>query len=350
MSTQTMEKPGPIMMQQHAPQPQGGALSSLEPRTLEEAMKFADILSGSNIIPKDYQGKPGNILVAIQWGKELGLPPMQAMQNIAVINGRPSIWGDSMLALVQASGALEYIKEDPTSEGCVCVLKRKGQPEISREFTTEDAQQAGLLGKQGPWTQYPKRMMQMRARAFALRDAFADVLRGIYIAEEAQDMPKEMRDVTPKEEPKAKKTDSVASKVAAKRGKKDQPKDTGPDVDAMISNMDAATTEQELGEAAKDAGKLSGDARDRARNHYRTRLLDLREAAEGDQGDDDKSDDPRAGAPTMEETITRDLNHVTGADVQTVLTTYDEHLGSMEANDADAYERIMKLAEERAAM
>ena len=54
-----------------------------------------------------------------------------------------------------------------------------------------DAKTAGLIGKQGPWTQYPKRMRQMRARAFALRDVFPDVLRGMPVAEELQDMPKE---------------------------------------------------------------------------------------------------------------------------------------------------------------
>ena len=46
-----------------------------------------------------------------------------------------------------------------------------------------------VAGKQGPWTQYPKRMRQMRARAFALRDVFADILKGMPIAEELQDYP-----------------------------------------------------------------------------------------------------------------------------------------------------------------
>src|SRR3546814_15538068 len=44
-------------------------------------------------------------------------------------------------------------------------------------------------GKQGPWSQYPQRMRQMRARAWAMRDGFADVLKGIGIAEEVRDFP-----------------------------------------------------------------------------------------------------------------------------------------------------------------
>jgi hypothetical protein len=168
---------------------------SLAPQNIEEALKFADMMSKSNLVPKEFSGNPGNILVAIQWGMELGLQPMQAMQNIAVINGRPSLWGDSVIALVKASPLCEYVVEETTETQATCRVKRRGEPEQTRTFTKDDAQKAGLLGKQGPWTQYPKRMMQMRARSWALRDVFPDVLRGMPIAEELMDMPE--KDVTP---------------------------------------------------------------------------------------------------------------------------------------------------------
>lgn len=67
-------------------------------------------------------------------------------------------------------------------------MKRKGGVEQVRSFSMDDAIKAGLAGKQGPWSQYPKRMRQMRARAFALRDVFPEVLRGMPVAEELQDM------------------------------------------------------------------------------------------------------------------------------------------------------------------
>lgn len=168
----------------------------LSPRSLDEAMRFADILCKSDIVPKDFQGKPGNVLVAIQWGMELGLKPMQAMQNIAVINGRPSLWGDAVIALVRNSPLCEYVYESLDSGVATCRVKRKGEKEEQvRTFSEADAQAAGLIGKQGPWKQYPKRMLQMRARAFALRDVFPDVLKGIPIAEEVMDYGE--RDVTP---------------------------------------------------------------------------------------------------------------------------------------------------------
>lgn len=181
---------------------------SLAPQNIEEALKFADMLSKSNLVPKDFQGNSGNILVAVQWGMELGLQPMQSMQNIAVINGRPSLWGDSVIALVKASPVCEYVVEEVNDNGATCKVKRRGELEQVRYFTVEDAKKANLWGKQGPWTQYPKRMLQMRARSWALRDVFPDVLRGMPIAEELMDTPTE-KDVTPASNQSETKTEPV---------------------------------------------------------------------------------------------------------------------------------------------
>lgn len=172
----------------------------LSPKNLQEAMEFAKLLSQSEIVPKDYLGKPANIIVAIQWGMELGLKPMQAMQNIAVINGRPSLWGDAVIAMARNSPLCEYIYEAVDNGVATCRVKRKGEDEQVRTFSEAEASAAGLLNKQGPWKQYKNRMLQMRARAFALRDVFPDVLKGIPIAEEVMDYSEfsQERDVTPK--------------------------------------------------------------------------------------------------------------------------------------------------------
>lgn len=163
----------------------------LSPQTFEQALTFSNYLADSDMVPKDFKGKPGNCLVAIQWGMEIGLKPLQAMQNIAVINGRPSLWGDAVIALVRSSPLCEYIIEEDDGRTATCKVKRRGEPEQSRSFSMDDAKAAGLLGKQGPWTQYPKRMRQMRARAFAVRDVFPDVLKGLPVAEEVMDTPSE---------------------------------------------------------------------------------------------------------------------------------------------------------------
>lgn len=164
----------------------------LSPQTFEQALTFSNYLADSDMVPKDFKGKPGNCLVAIQWGMEIGLKPLQAMQNIAVINGRPSLWGDAVIALARNSPVCEYIVETCTDTVATCKVKRRGEQEQVRTFSMEDAAKAGLKGKAGPWSQYPKRMMQMRARAFAIRDVFPDVLKGLPMAEELQDTPRDM--------------------------------------------------------------------------------------------------------------------------------------------------------------
>lgn len=177
--------------------PVAGAFT-LVPRTLEEAMQFSKLISQSELVPKDYRDKPANCLVAMQWGMELGLHPLQAIQNIAVINGRPSLWGDAMLALVRSSPLCEYVHESYLADGTAEIrTKRRGDPkEHVGTFSDEDAKIAGLLGKDGSWKTTPKRMKRMRARAFMLRDVYTDVLRGIPMAEEVMDFPQE-KDVTP---------------------------------------------------------------------------------------------------------------------------------------------------------
>ena len=177
------------------------------PATVTEAIQFSEMLANSNMVPKQYMGKPQDIMVCIQWGMEMGLAPMQALQNIAVINGKPSVYGDAMMALVQASPVCEGVEESIEDEGtpnpvAVCVARRKGRAPVTVRFSVEDAKRAGLWGKQGPWQAYPKRMLQMRARGFALRDAYPDVLKGLISVEEAQDYPEETKrppkDITPR--------------------------------------------------------------------------------------------------------------------------------------------------------
>jgi hypothetical protein len=160
--------------------------------TFDDAFRFSQMVAKSEFAPKDFKGKPESCLLAIQHGSEVGLSPMQSLQSIAVINGRPTIWGDAALALVHASPVCEWVYEtldgDGDSMGAMCQCKRRGYEKPSvHVFTVADAKKAGLWGKAGPWTQYPKRMLQLRARGFALRDAFPDVLRGLVTAEEARD-------------------------------------------------------------------------------------------------------------------------------------------------------------------
>jgi hypothetical protein len=177
---------------------------------MESLWRFSAYVAKSGLAPKGIQTQEA-IFVAIQMGLEVGLTPMAALQNIAVINGRPSIWGDAQLAIVRRTGLLEIFDEWYEVKGArvarnpseytpdvtaVCRVKRAGYPPQEVAFSVADSKMAKLWGKEGPWTTNPGRMIKYRARAFCLRDAFGDALKGMLTAEEAGDLDK-IRNVSP---------------------------------------------------------------------------------------------------------------------------------------------------------
>jgi hypothetical protein len=156
----------------------------------EQAWRLADMISQSSLCPKAYAGRPGDCMTAMLMGAEIGLNPIQSLQNIATINGKPSLYGDACLALVmrhpQFTGIDETINADETAATCVL---RRGDATVSRTFTKSAAENAGLWGKPGPWQNYKPRMLQMRARSWAIRDLYPDALLGLAVAEEMHDAP-----------------------------------------------------------------------------------------------------------------------------------------------------------------
>lgn len=252
---------------------------SLAPTNLNEAMSLAKMIAESDLAPKDYKGKPANVLIAVQMGLEVGLQPMQAIQNIAVINGRPSMWGDAIVALVRSHPHFEYLNEewDESTKTAICAIKRKGESEQVRTFGYEDAKHANLLNKDGPWKSYPKRMCQMRARAFACRDVFADALKGIHVAEEVQDIAaheSQQVDVI-QGESKLSRTSSVSKKLADKTKKK-----SDITLQQVIDAFDKAQNPQDLTGAVELAAKLTHPEDKKAAGEaYKFRLQELKQAA-----------------------------------------------------------------------
>lgn len=168
---------------------------SLTPQNLDEAMRMADLMAKSDMVPKDYKGNPGNVLVAVQMGAELGFKPVQSLQGIAVINGRPAVWGDALRALVLSAPDLVTMKDsfDNSTMTARCTIVRSingNQTEFTGEFSQNDAEAAGLWGR-NTWKQYPKKMLEWRAFGFASRKAYADRLKGIQLKEEIEDIPEE---------------------------------------------------------------------------------------------------------------------------------------------------------------
>lgn len=231
----------------------GGAVRAIVPQDFDSAWRIANAVCKAGMAPRGLETAE-KAMVAILHGLEVGLTPMNALQSIAVINSRATLWGDGALGLVQASGKMSSHKEWFEGEGdkrkALCVVVRKGDPEPKHgEFSVADAKKAGLWGKAGPWQQYSDRMLKMRARAFALRDGFSDVLRGLGIAEEVQDIqPKEItRDEPPAPPPIA---DQVIEHQAAseptKMPEKEEPAPAGNLLQWIEAQCAAASSADEL--------------------------------------------------------------------------------------------------------
>lgn len=196
----------------------GGRIAGIVPTDIEQVFRLAKAVAASGMAPYG-MNTPEQITIAIMHGLELGLPPMQAIQRIAVVNGRPTVWGDAIPALLLSRGfkLREWIEGAGDTRAAFCEVTRPDGDTTTRSFSIGDAKRAKLWQTQekvrkknrktgeffegdndSPWFRYPERMLAMRARGFAARDGAADVLGGLYLREEVDDEP--MKDITPAKE------------------------------------------------------------------------------------------------------------------------------------------------------
>lgn len=160
----------------------------------EKAWKMVEMLCKAKCIPQNFWDNPEDALVVIQTGHEIGLSPMSSLRNMMIVNNRPSIYGDAMLALCmktkgKVGGFIDCIEVyNEETQDWTCTVSREGRETKSKTFTMQDAKDGGFLTKPGAWQTSRKRMMQFRSRSFVLRDMFADILMGVLTVEEMQDV------------------------------------------------------------------------------------------------------------------------------------------------------------------
>ena len=173
----------------------------IKANTIEGQYRVANAMFESKMVPKSYESA-SQVMAGMQYAVELGLRPLSGLRNIAMINGSPSLFGELPLALCRKTGQVEWIREyiidkdyktigvqnknlDTKPWAGVCELKRKGEDWVYEGvFTLDEAKDAGLLDKKfTPWHTYPKIMLMRRARSMVLKQAFAEALQGVQIAE-----------------------------------------------------------------------------------------------------------------------------------------------------------------------
>lgn len=155
--------------------------------SVPDRMRYAEALSGASLLPDSYRGKPANVLLALEYGAALGIPPMVAIQQVHVIQGRPVASAQLIGALVRKAGHRLRVTGD--DRRAVCEIVRGDDPDFTfrSEWTIERAQAAKLTSKD-TWRQYPANMLRARAITECARDACPEALAGVsYTAEELGD-------------------------------------------------------------------------------------------------------------------------------------------------------------------
>jgi hypothetical protein len=273
--------PGPTATERQLAPVQRRGLAAMEPRNFEELLKVAELMAKSRAVPKAYADNPGAVIMAAQMGAEIGFPMAVALQWIVPVNGKLTVWGDGALALVRRSPefvSIEETMEDSDDElTAVCTTVRKhrdGRTETTvRKFSLKAAKRANLTSKDGPWQAYPARMMQMRARAWTLRDGWADVLCGLAIKEEVEDYIETAATPVAIEHKTAAATEALKEKYAAPQA---------AEAEVEHAEMDSASDGEGRADAPAQPAGDGGNETRRAKG--RNRRGDAGEGVSGGEG------------------------------------------------------------------
>lgn len=158
--------------------------------TLQDQMAFAKAVCQSDIIPTVYRGKPANILVAVGYGAPLGLTPMQSLQDISVINGKPTASASFIASHVRMAGHKLRVKKDEKALSVTATIVRADDPDYPISVTRDKAwaQQMGLLNKDN-YRKQPLTMLTWRAITAVAREACPEILYGVqYSPDELHDL------------------------------------------------------------------------------------------------------------------------------------------------------------------
>jgi len=165
-----------------------GGVGAIVPRTIDEVARLAKMAAESGLAKTTSPQAAGMLICA---GLEIGLTPMQALLGMHMVEGRPTLAADTIVALVvRRTDVCEYWRPiESTAERHTIETKRRGpefQP-VRRTWTMDDAKRAGLAGKV-IWQRYPGDMLRHRCATALAREVFPDVIAGMaYTREEIGD-------------------------------------------------------------------------------------------------------------------------------------------------------------------
>lgn len=236
-----------------APSSVTNATTQLEPSTAEQAFWLASQLVKSGLLGKNIN-KPEAAFAIILAGRELGLTAMQSLRSIHIIEGKPTLSSDLMVALVKRSPTCRSFKlVESTNDSATYETDRIGEGVTRMSFTIEDAKLAGLAGKDN-FRKYPAAMLRARCIAALARVVYPDVLVGIYeenelSAESSMPAAREFADtpiapVIVRPAPESAPADAVDDEVAEFWGERFAKAQTAEEVAALATECKAEVTDR----------------------------------------------------------------------------------------------------------
>ena len=183
----TQEYPGAAPMEM--PQMQySPALQTMQShmQAIDSAYHIAKVMCSTNLVPKSYKNHPEDGAAAIMYGMELGLNPIQSLQQVVVIQGKPTIEARTMVALLKMRGYKFETVESSTQRVTVRGVSPRGETEEST-WTMDRVSKAGLM-KNALYSKIPEQMLYARAATEVCRRLAPDVLLGISYAKEEMDI------------------------------------------------------------------------------------------------------------------------------------------------------------------
>lgn len=164
--------------------------------TFKLAFQMAQGLSQSTLVPMAFQNNPSNCLIALEQSNRLNISPMAVMQNLYIVQGKPSFSSSFIIGLINASGKydmeLQFDEEEKDGKpyACTCWTELNGRKVTGIKITMEMAEKEGWLRKNGSkWQTMPQVMLRYRAASFFARMNCPELSIGLYSKEELDDFP-----------------------------------------------------------------------------------------------------------------------------------------------------------------
>lgn len=238
---------------------------AIVPKTLDETADLAERFSKSSLLPKGMQGKSADVMVTIMAGAEMGLAPMASLRAIHVIEGRPVLSADGMVAVIHGSGKCEYFERVAESDTSVTYETKRVGAKSPRTctWTLQMAKTAGLHLKDN-WRAYPRAMLASRAKSELARDVYPDVLAGCYTDDEIERTP---NTAPSRPTPPPAKDEIPDAEIVTETSGGEPPE---------LAAIDSAETEAALQALAPALGKLTNGWKKIAKERYAARLKKLR--------------------------------------------------------------------------